>query len=252
MKLPAYVQHELAYPGPISLGQKSNAVKKVQEWLSIHNFASAPDGAFGKATLDCLHRFQQSRQLATDATVTEDCWKQLVLPLQRALTPLQITSTLTADTLAVARQHLAEHPIEVGGDNRGPWVRTYMEGKEGESWYWCAGFVSFILKQACLQLQIKMPIPGSFSCDVIASQGQAAGLFVPEKQAASLEGQQLFIFLNRKSSTDWIHTGFGFGMKDGVFQTIEGNTNNDGSRNGYEVCQRTRTSKGKDFVLLTR
>ena len=62
---------------------------------------------------------------------------------------------------------------------------------------------------------------------------------------------QVFIFLNRKSSSDWIHTGLGFDMKDGVFQTIEGNTNNDGSRNGYEVCQRTRTVKGKDFVVLS-
>ena len=252
MKIPAYVQQELSYPGPLALGQKNNTVKKLQEWLAIHHFACEPDGAFGKATLSCLLRFQQHLQLPISDTVTVDCWQQLTAPLQRALAPLAKPSTLSADVSALARQHLAVHPIEVGGDNKGPWVRLYMEGHEGASWYWCAGFVSFILRQACGQLSRKMPIPGSFSCDVLASQGKAAGLFVPEKQATAIHPDDVFIFLNRKSSTDWIHTGFGFGMKDGVFQTIEGNTNNDGSRNGYEVCQRTRTSKGKDFVLLPK
>ncbi len=35
-----------------------------------------------------------------------------------------------------------------------------------------------------------------------------------------------------------------------VFHTIEGNTNDDGSRNGYEVCARRRGYGKKDFVLL--
>ncbi len=252
MKIPTYIQQELSYPGPLTIGQKNNAVKKLQEWLSIHHFACEPDGAFGKATLNCLNRFQQHLQLPVSDIVTADCWQQLTAPLQRALAPIAKPSTFPADVMAVARQHLAVHPVEVGGDNKGPWVRIYMEGHEGASWYWCAGFVSFVLKQTCWQLQKKIPIPGSFSCDVIASQGKSAGLFVAEKQASSLEGRPLFIFLIRKSSTDWIHTGFGFAMEDGVFQTIEGNTNNDGSRNGYEVCQRTRTTKGTDFVLLAR
>jgi hypothetical protein len=251
MNYPAYVQKELAYPGALTLGQKNSAVKKLQEWLSLQDYGCEPDGAFGKATLNCLQRFQKHYHLPSSTTLTPQCWQKLITPMQNALAPLAHSTTLMTDLLAVARQHLAAHPIEVGGDNKGPWVRLYMEGHEGTAWFWCAGFVSFLLQQACSQQKQKMPIPGSFSCDLLASQGKTAGLFLPEKQAATINCDQVFIFLNRKSSSDWIHTGLGFDMKDGVFQTIEGNTNNDGSRNGYEVCQRTRTVKGKDFVVLS-
>jgi hypothetical protein len=33
-------------------------------------------------------------------------------------------------------------------------------------------------------------------------------------------------------------------------QTIEGNTNDDGSAEGYEVCARTRSYTNMDFILL--
>lgn len=250
MTYPAYVEKELLYPGQLSSGQKGSAVKKLQEWLSLNNFSCEPDGIFGKATFSCLQRFQQKKGLPADQSLTPDCWQQLITPMQRALTHSTATDNLSAAVLAVAQKHLAEHPVEVGGDNKGPWVRLYMKGNEGTAWFWCAGFVSFVLQQACWQQQQKMPIPGSFSCDLLASQGKAVGWFVPEKQASMIKQDQILIFLNRKSNSDWIHTGLGFDMQDGVFQTIEGNTNNDGSRNGYEVCQRTRTVKGKDFVVL--
>jgi hypothetical protein len=35
-----------------------------------------------------------------------------------------------------------------------------------------------------------------------------------------------------------------------TFRTIEGNTNDAGDREGYEVCARTRGYDKKDFVLI--
>ena len=35
-----------------------------------------------------------------------------------------------------------------------------------------------------------------------------------------------------------------------VFDTIEGNTNDEGHREGYQACQRTRAYKKKDFLKL--
>jgi hypothetical protein len=35
-----------------------------------------------------------------------------------------------------------------------------------------------------------------------------------------------------------------------VIETIEGNTNDSGEREGFEVCARTRSYAGKDFVRL--
>jgi hypothetical protein len=75
--------------------------------------------------------------------------------------------------IAYARQHLKSHPREVGPDNSGPWVRLYMDRRDGPAWPWCAGFSCFILKQAAETLDVAMPIQSSFDVDALASsEGQ--------------------------------------------------------------------------------
>jgi len=64
--------------------------------------------------------------------------------------------------IAYAVQHIAKHSVEVGGQNRGPWLWLYVQGHEGTDWPWCAGFVTFLLRQACDTLGRAMPIEGSF------------------------------------------------------------------------------------------
>jgi hypothetical protein len=55
----------------------------------------------------------------------------------------------------------------------------------------------------------------------------------------------------RHTLGDWTHTGFAFNFTASTFDTIEGNTNDDGNANGYEVCRRTRKiSEGYDFIGL--
>ena len=58
------------------------------------------------------------------------------------------------------------------------------------------------------------------------------------------------VFLVRRTSNDWMHTGFAFNGADTVFETIEGNTNDGGSANGFEVTTRHRSTGSKDFVRL--
>jgi hypothetical protein len=55
----------------------------------------------------------------------------------------------------------------------------------------------------------------------------------------------------RHSPGDWCHTGFAVAGSGTTFSTIEGNTNDDGSSNGFEVCARSRSVKDKEFILLT-
>jgi hypothetical protein len=154
----------------------------------------------------------------------------------------------------IATRHLAAKAREVGGDNCGPWVRLYTGGREGTEWKWCGGFVSFILKQATAELQSTMPVPGSLSCDSLAAQGESAGRLIrgttlgPCGSWASLGSA--FIFLVRRTDSDWSYTGLGFGGSPDHFDTIEGNTNDDGSANGYEVAARVRSAKDKDFIVI--
>lgn len=47
------------------------------------------------------------------------------------------------------------------------------------------------------------------------------------------------------------HTGMVEFVENGIIHTIEGNTNDSGSREGYEVCRKTRNASGiKGFIRI--
>jgi len=150
-----------------------------------------------------------------------------------------------------ARRHLRSAPREIGGQNMGPWVRLYMEGRQGAEWPWCAGFVCFILAQACTTLGVEPPLTPTVSCDSLAAGARERGLLLagaPGLEAARVPPGSLF--LNRRTDSDWTHAGIVLSCRPDVLETIEGNTNDDGSREGYEVCHRWRGMQNKDFVVL--
>jgi len=255
---PAHVKKELAFDGVIKKGDVGTKVRRVQEWLKINGFGTGIDGDFGDATQKCVTRFQHSKSLPETGEVDQQTWDLLVNPLVKALAPIGFPSgtKLSEAVLRVAEQHLKQHPIEVGGDNRGPWVRVYVDGNEGHDWRWCAGFVTFVMKQACMELGQPAPISGSVSCDSLASQAKQAHLFVPGAKLQSGDVAwsdlgPLQIFLLRRTSTDWTHTGFSFGGANTVFSTIEGNTDEGGSSNGWEVANRVRSGSKYDFIRLS-
>jgi len=254
--LPAHAKRELDFPGTLARGASGIKARRVLEWLTFHRCATAMDGSFGPATAAALRAFQSQVGLSETGQVDEDTWGALVNPLRQALsTAVAPDATLDTAVLRVAQAHLLQHPLELGGDNCGPWVRVYCGGNDGPEWRWCAGFVTFILRQACNALNRSMPIPGSYSCDSLAYQARQNQLFVPGKSVEDGTTSwgnlgQCQIFLVRQSPTNWIHTGLGFNNSDEVFSTIEGNTNDEGSANGYEVCRRTRSLAKKDFIVI--
>lgn len=177
--------------------------------------------------------------------------------MRRALDNLDdLPDDFGAAVVMIAHRHLAEHPREVGGQNRGPWVRLYMGGNEGSAWPWCAGFVSFVIRQTAAALGRPVPFPNTYSCDTLAANGRKRSLFIAERNIgpgnAAVKLPPGTVFLNRRSSDDWTHTGLVVVASNETFGTIEGNTNDEGSREGYEVCARTRGYANKDFVRLSR
>ncbi|HEX9970753.1 MAG TPA: hypothetical protein VGD14_01670 [bacterium] len=58
------------------------------------------------------------------------------------------------------------------------------------------------------------------------------------------------MFVVRRTATDWTHIGFSFDWQDHTFSTIEGNTNDEGASNGYELCKRSRSIKDKDYIVF--
>lgn len=126
-----------------------------------------------------------------------------------------------------------------------------MKGNEGPEWPWCAGFATFVLKQACDAMGVAMPVQPTPSCDLLASRAKAKRCFV--RGAVTADRAKLrpgALFLSRRTAGDWVHTGIVVRVEKDVFHTIEGNTNDAGEREGYEVCARIRGFGSKDFIVV--
>ena len=235
-------------------GSKWKKVKLIQEWLCLHlhDLQICIDGNFGPATDYAVRLFQRRRRLKVDRVVGKKTFAKLILPITNALKPIPCDKkSLGQMVIAYAEQHLKQHPREIGGQNKGPWVRLYMKGHEGTAWLWCAGFVCFILKRACQSLRVPLPIKTSFSCDFLAASAKEKCIFLKESKITN-KGQITAgsFFLRRRIPRDWVHTGIVIRAEDEIFHTIEGNTNDEGSHEGYEVCKRIRGYKKKDFILI--
>jgi Putative peptidoglycan binding domain len=243
---------ELKLEADVRRGHSGRAIQQVQEWLSLHGLHVRIDAEFGPATEVAVKQFQSSKGLVVSGEVDALTFEHLVAPMSAAVSTLMPGGKTLGDlTIAYAEQHLAQHPREIGGQNRGPWVRLYMDGHEGEQWPWCAGFACFCIRQACDTLGMEPPIDLSCSCDSLALSAQQRGRFILEPNVAG-RGQVArgSLFLNRRTPMDWTHTGLVVRTDRETFRTIEGNTNDDGCREGYEVCARLRGFAHVDFVRI--
>src|SRR5262245_12011008 len=160
-------------------GNKGGTVSRIQEWLCLNGRNVMVDGDFGPATERAARGFQKEIGRRQDGVVDAKTFAALVRPMTEALKPLRAkTGGLGALVCRYAEQHVKSAPREVGGQNMGPWVRLYMNGRQGADWPWCAGFACFVLRQACETLDRDLPIEPSVSCDSLAASAKEHGLFL--------------------------------------------------------------------------
>ena len=253
---------ELDYPGAISVGSDKSATnrraaRRIQEWLNIHGFVTPIDGDFGEATTEQLRRFQVRHGQSATGGLDQQTWVVLTGPLRRAFAKIDhgAHASIEDAVVAVARQHIKEAPQEIGGDNCGPWVRTYMQGVEGVDQKWCAGFVCFVVAQAVRDLGIKMPFKRQVGVDALVTDAKVASRFVGERDYSSVTELRSKVrpgslFFVRTTATDWAHTGIILNMNELSFDTLEGNTGGDNGHDGADARQSNRNYSNKDFMRL--
>jgi hypothetical protein len=257
-----HVAAELDYPPSISSvtgcdERERRTVKRLQEWLNIYGFATPIDSDLGPSTSDQLKAFQTHSNRQPTGRLDQETWALLTAPMRRALANIDHgeASSLEDAVIRVARQHINEMPIEVGGNNRGPWVRLYMNGDDGASQKWCAGFVCFIVAQAARDLNIDVPIKREVGVDALVRDAKASGRFVAEDDVGDAIARRSklhpgSIFVVRASDRRWSHTGFILTLNDQTFDTLEGNTGGDGGTDGPNARQGNRSYTKKDFLRL--
>lgn len=117
--------------------------------------------------------------------------------------------------------------------NDGPWVEAILRitGNERGS-PWCAAFVTFVLT---IVNGGTSPLPTTASCQTLLDCGRKNGWLTTEPDQGDV-----FLVLNAEGHAH--HTGFVASQpRDGHVDTVEGNTNDDGSREGYGVFARQRS-----------
>jgi hypothetical protein len=248
-------QAELHLDHTLRTGDHGPAVRRVQEWLCLQGQSTTIDGDFGEATRQALGRFQEGRDLPPTGEADPTTYEDLVDPLASVLGAYPVPPAdrdLGNLTCLRALIHLDRRPREIGGENRGPWVRLYMGGREGRPWKWCAGFACFILQQACRDIGVTPPVQPSFSCSELAARAKRAGCFLSEASVA--RDRSLLapgsLFLCRKRTGGYEHTGIVLEVHDAAMDTAEGNTTDGGVPNGYEAIRRVRGYPGRDFILV--
>lgn len=229
----------------IKKGDKGKGVKLIQEllWLHPHGVRLDIDGDFGPATEAAVKVFQSNANIDPSGEVDGATTKALHEPLVSAQAHVSPASTLGATIVKVARKHLKSLPHETPPfRNTGPWVRLYMGGNEGKAWLWCAGFVSYILRQASDAHHIPMPYKRTFSCDNILKEAVQKGKLLEHGKGDPKPGD-VFLIVKSANRNDAVHTGIVISVHKNSIRTIEGNTNDGGSRNGVEVASRFRSRK---------
>lgn len=251
-----WLPSELRFDGIKKKGDDGKRVMLCQELLVLSGHRVSLDGDFGPATEAAVRALQGEALLPPTGEVDEATFGFLTRRFRAALTPIASENmTLGNLACAYAAQHLAAGAREAGGDNRGPWVRLYMNKHEGAEWKWCAGFATFVLKQAAETLGVAMPVARTFDCDELASHGKETGRFLGEKDFEGgthtrTEITPGSLFLLRQGAGDWYHTGLVTAAEVEYFKTIEGNSNDNGEDRGYEVCRVRRGYKRTDFVRV--
>ena len=250
----------------MGLGRRSSAankakVRKVQEWLSFHGPVMVVDGEYGDATALAVEEFQRRHSLPETGEVDEESWALLTAPMRAALdTSAEIgpgaRASLAEQAALVAQAHVTQNPREIGGNNRGPWVRLYMDGgqsADGTSHAWCAGFACFIVAQAARDLGMAPPFKRRILVADLARDAKADGRFIDGEtmgegaaRAARTPVGGLFV---RRSGQSWNHTGLVTSVSDGVFGTIEGNTTGQ-DRDGDSVKRSRHSYRNYDFIRL--
>jgi TP901 family phage tail tape measure protein len=123
---------------------------------------------------------------------------------------------------------LAESAIgvrEIGGRNRGPEVKKYLESvglDQGQQW--CASFVSYFIKGAEQTLKTKSPFPKTASTEAIGKWARENNRFIDEP----VPGSVFLEYGRRKGRFAEQHTGFveSYDPVTGTFTTVEGNYRN--------------------------
>ncbi|MGA7215722.1 MAG: peptidoglycan-binding protein [Terrimicrobiaceae bacterium] len=211
------------------------------------------DGVFDNATFEAVQLFQlrhtdlDGDPLEVDGEVGSETWGALFGRKTVHASPPSTSDSLLGAVLDFAADEIGvlEQPP---GSNKGPRVEQYQKSvgiDRGD--FWCVAFVYFCFEQAAKKLGVVNPMKPKFRTGgVLELWVRARGAGIPTlthddalDDPSKVEPGMIFILA---TGGGFGHAGLVESAQGGKLVTIEGNTNDSGSRNGIGVYRRSGRS----------
>lgn len=173
-------------------------------------------------------------------------WRRLRLDAEGASIPLDKPTPLGRKIAEVAQRYLGveEQPR---GSNRGPHIDAFLRFvglQPGNPW--CTAFVSYCVHKAAEEMGVATDFPKTgWTPSLLSYAKRTNRLFTQQELAAGVKPQPGWVVLFYYPKLNRVaHSGVVLKtLPLGAVLTIEGNTNSDGSREGYKVMRRVRLLK---------
>lgn len=150
---------------------------------------------------------------------------------------------LSEKTVEIANTQIGVHEAP-GNHNTGEQVNKYLSSVGlGPGYSWCMAFVYWCFNEASKILAVNNPL--SKTAGVMAQYNKSK---LKYGQIHPMPGDVFIMDFGKGLG----HTGIVERVEGDYIYTIEGNSNDEGSREGYEVCKRKRPmNKIKGYLRFT-
>lgn len=220
-------------------GSKGAAVSELQQMLRELDYNIPVTGNFDNATYNAVRNFQSrhldkhNMPLEIDGEVGELTWWALQHPKGKVqggaidygeMPAVELGgSAIGRSALQFAIAELNAGAGEEGGNNKGPWVRKYLQPCGlGEGNSWCAAFISWCFLQAAGGNRKDMPFKYSAGARNIYNQLKKSG-WVYDTSLSLPEPGDIVTWWRVSLASGFGHIGIVHHYSDGFLYTLEGN-----------------------------
>lgn len=220
-------------------GDSGSDVRSLQQQLAARGYPCEASGVFDAATVAAVKAFQSQnldqhgQPLVVDGEAGPLTQWSLAHPKPFIETPSAVDytsmpasggSSIGRAALAAAIGEIKQDAREIGGNNRGPFVRKYfapVDGGTGDPW--CAAFVSWCFYEASGERLDAMPFPYTVGARGVLAEFKKRGWAqAPNSGYVPVPGD--IVVWWRVSLTGWQgHIGLVHSVRNGMLYTIEGN-----------------------------
>ena len=223
----------------IKKGNQGAAVTELQNILRELDYNIPVTGIFDTATYKAVRNFQSRHldkhniPLEVDGEVGDITWWALQHPRSKVqggaieygiMPPVETGGSVAGRAaLQFAIGELNAGAGEEGGNNKGPWVKKYLQPAglaEGNSW--CAAFISWCFWQAAEGDKKNMSFKYTAGARNIYNQLKQNGFIYDANQSPPLPGD-IVTWWRVSMSSGFGHIAIVHHYKDGFLYTIEGN-----------------------------